>query len=579
MSSMRQLFPSLVALLVIALGGPLVRAQERAQAAAPVAFCFEIADRWTELTGLRRGLEAAGFEVRRLDLSAPPPEQGADLLAFGSFCSESAEWRAWTRAHAGALRAFCERGGTLLQFTQADQTEATPAFLPAGLDYGRTDADVGPLLVGPAAEEHPLVRALPLRELNSSRHFGRPPSWESAGPCEGFQVLLGCEPVTRNPALLEAAVGKGRLLLTSLFLDKTHDADGKLRAPQAYAKAQKAFFAALRRHVVSVRAGQAPEVVVTPTYKKPEPLPFVEGSWTLAVLPDTQVYTMRYPKHFHAQTEWIARNAKARDIRYVLHLGDIVNNNNEPQWKVARAALEKLHGQVPYALAPGNHDYGPGGSAGNRDTLLNRYFPLAEQRRYHKGLGGVAEPGKLDSSYHTFEVRGRKWLILALEWGPRDGVVEWANRICAGHPDYRIILITHAYLYFDGTRYDWSKKGRKQSWNPHAYGTAKLPGGTNDGEQLWRKLVSRHPGFTMTLNGHVLGDGLGRLSSPGRKGNVVHQMLVNFQMKREGGEGYLRLLEFLPDGETVQVKTYSPSLDRHRTDPANQFVLELSRAP
>jgi hypothetical protein len=40
--------------------------------------------------------------------------------------------------------------------------------------------------------------------------------------------------------------------------------------------------------------------------------------------------------------------------------------------------------------------------------------------------------------------------------------------------------------------------------------------------------------------------------------------------------GYLRLLEFLPDGETVQVKTYSPFLNKYMTDPEQQFVLKLN---
>jgi hypothetical protein len=47
-------------------------------------------------------------------------------------------------------------------------------------------------------------------------------------------------------------------------------------------------------------------------------------------------------------------------------------------------------------------------------------------------------------------------------------------------------------------------------------------------------------------------------------------------MKKEGGEGFLRLVEFLPDGETVQIRAYSPSLDAFKTDPQNQFTLKLS---
>ena len=34
-------------------------------------------------------------------------------------------------------------------------------------------------------------------------------------------------------------------------------------------------------------------------------------------------------------------------------------------------------------------------------------------------------------------------------------------------------------------------------------------------------------------------------------------MLVDYE-KLKGGGGFLRLLEFLPDGKTIQVRTYSP---------------------
>ena len=68
---------------------------------------------------------------------------------------------------------------------------------------------------------------------------------------------------------------------------------------------------------------------------------------------------------------------------------------------------------------------------------------------------------------------------------------------------------------------------------------------------------------------------MGFLTSKGEHGNLVHQMLVNYQMQPLGGEGYLRLLEFLPDGQTVQVKSYSPFYEQYKTDEQNQFIFKL----
>lgn len=308
-----------------------------------------------------------------------------------------------------------------------------------------------------------------------------------------------------------------------------------------------------------------------------EPLPFVEGSFTIVALPDTQIYCESFPQHFYHQTQWIVDNRQKQNIQFVVHLGDITNRNVANQWEVARTAIQTLDGKVPYSLVPGNHDYGPGGSAVNRETALNEYFPISVVGK-QPTFGGAMTEGQLENSYHVFSTRGQKFLVLALEWGPRDKVVEWANDIVSRHTDHHALLTTHAYMYFDETRYDWSKFENKQAWNPHSYGTAQLPGGTNDGQQLWDKLVSKHKNFLMTLNGHVLNDGLARLTSSLDSGGDVHQMLVNYQMQEEGGEGYLRLIEFLPDGKTVHVKCFSPSTGMYKTDPQNQFTLALNPA-
>ncbi len=307
------------------------------------------------------------------------------------------------------------------------------------------------------------------------------------------------------------------------------------------------------------------------------PLEFVPGSFTVVALPDTQIYCEKYPQHFFNQAEWIVANREKHNIQFVVHLGDITNRNTPPQWEVAQQALRKLDGAVPYSLVLGNHDCGPGGNCTTRETSLNKYFPLERASR-QATFGGVKEDGRLDNSYHTFAVGGQKFLVLALEWGPRDETVAWADAIVGKHADHLVLLTTHAYMYYDETRYDWAKLGASQKWNPHSYGTSKLDGGTNDGQQLWDKLVARHPNFLLTLNGHVLDDGLARLTSPAPAGNDVHQMLVNYQMKTEGGEGFLRLVEFLPDRQTVQVRAFSPSTGTYKTDPQNQFTLKLNPA-
>ena len=306
----------------------------------------------------------------------------------------------------------------------------------------------------------------------------------------------------------------------------------------------------------------------------PQPEP---GSFTIAVLPDTQHYSEEFPSTFLAQTNWIAENQQARNIASVIHLGDITNHSTPYEWKNAVKALSVLDGKVPYFLTTGNHDYSEGGQCKDRKTLLHRYFPVSRYRDLPT-FGGVydREPGHLENSFHLFDAGHRSFLVLALEFGPRRDVIRWANEVVARHQERSVIMVTHAYAYYDNSRYDWKRRGIKQSWNPHSYGLAES---TNDdvadGEELWTQLVSKHENFVLTLNGHVLGDGLGRLATPTSGGRNVHQMLANFQMKPRGGDGWLRLLEFRPDGKTVQVYDYSPTRKQRNESPQNQFAFQL----
>ena len=305
----------------------------------------------------------------------------------------------------------------------------------------------------------------------------------------------------------------------------------------------------------------------------PAPLPFVDGSHTIVVLPDTQVYSDKYPEVFEHQTRWIAEQRDSLGIRFVLHVGDITERSSDREWRVAKGAMGLLDGVVPYAMAVGNHDCGANGWSDSRDSMFSTLFPVRQFKR-NGSLGGTFELGVSDNSYHLFTAGGRDWIAVMLEWGPRQQVVKWADGVLRAYADRTAIIVTHAYMYYDNTRYDRILRS-DQVWNPYDYPTADLPGGVSDGEDLWRDLVSMHGNVAMVLSGHVLGDGVGYLASTGKVGNTVHQMLSNYQMLPDGGRGYLRLLEIMPDGETIQVKTYSPVYDDYMTSDRQQFVIKL----
>jgi len=295
--------------------------------------------------------------------------------------------------------------------------------------------------------------------------------------------------------------------------------------------------------------------------------------YTVVVLPDTQFYASSYPAIFEAQIGWIADQRLQENIAFVLHEGDLVDSDDDAQWTVAAQSMSQLDGVVPYVVSMGNHDYGPAGDGWtmNRSTTIDTYFPVSKFSGW-SWFQGTLDPQHIENNYALIDSPDGPWLVLSLEFGPRDVVLDWAADVLRAYPTTQAMLVTHAYLYEDSTRYD--HVGRPdQRWNPHSYPIAAVAGAVNDGEEIWQKLILSHSNIQFVFCGHVIDHGTGRLTSPRPDGTSVNQVLANYQMLSLGGSGYLRLLRFSPVARTVHVQTYSPYLDAYLTDDANDFTL------
>lgn len=305
---------------------------------------------------------------------------------------------------------------------------------------------------------------------------------------------------------------------------------------------------------------------------RPEP-----GTWRVVLLPDTQCYSLRYPEIFEAQGEFVAREAERLDIRAVVHLGDITENNVPEQWEVAARALAPLRGRVPLLLAPGNHDLGEGGSARERTSMMAAHFPLADQ---------MATPTFVeafdDSPWnvaHRVEGDRVSFVIVDLEFGPRGAVLDWAADVLSRHDDALAIVATHAFLDGDGQRYD-HRSGAEQPFCPHDYGVAADE--VNDGEEIWQRLVSPAASARLVVSGHVP-NGFASRSDVGAAGQRVHQLMADWQTgtrcPEEGGDGrgYLVVLEVTErdDRVDVDVLAYSPWEDRFETEREQRLELAL----
>ena len=274
------------------------------------------------------------------------------------------------------------------------------------------------------------------------------------------------------------------------------------------------------------------------------------NAFSIVVLPDTQVYSELHPETYLAQTTWIRSNLAVRNIKCVLHVGDMVNNDVAAEWDNALAAHKTLDGVVPWIVGLGNHDYKEGrydlGSMFNDPAYFGPGSPYASQPNivFH-------QTNRTDAAYLTFSAGSTRWLALGLPWTPPVSVRTWADRVIGNHSNHSVLVVFHDYL--------------------DAGGQAR----TSNGQQIWETVLKKHSNVAMVFCGHAENESHSHLASRGDTSNTVHQLLSNYQHLRNGGEGWLRILDFSADGY-VDVTTYSPLLNASRSEEHHQFSFALT---
>ncbi len=297
--------------------------------------------------------------------------------------------------------------------------------------------------------------------------------------------------------------------------------------------------------------------------------------FVLVVLPDTQGETAQSPpSHYTSQMNWIVNNKTALNIKYVLHVGDVVNwdtpFSNPPHYMYVNGSNgvnQLFTAGIPYAIAVGNHDTQAvggknpdgtccycGGSAGCgdvhanvRDTsVMNAFFPVSR----FTGMRDGYELGKMDNAYHTFSAGGLNFLIINAELDPRQGALDWMKSVAATHPQHNVIYLTHNYMADPGVR-------------AGAVGYADL-----SPQVIWDQLLKVYGNMRFVFCGHLCT--AGNLVETGVNGNTVYQMLSDYQCEGTGN-GWLRIVEIDTVAATMSVKTYSPVLNSYKTDAKNQF--------
>ena len=306
-----------------------------------------------------------------------------------------------------------------------------------------------------------------------------------------------------------------------------------------------------------------------------------DNAYMIAALPDTQDYSGG-SEIIGKMTAFLAANKDSLNLQHVLHVGDVTGSNTIGQWRHISDAYEALDAVgLQYSLLPGNHDQASGGSAANHSSNIGAFFG---PDRYFAGATGPhgvydGEPGQTMNNFKTFTAPdGTKWIVLSLEFGPRDDVLRWADEVLGEYADHRAILATHHYT-------NMADIAGPNSGPLYAEGTGKnytmrfQPDGVNDGRDMWDTLLSKHGNVSMMFSGHVFGDGAETQVRYGEQGNPVFQIFVNYQngvarvaqtagdpnLPGNGGNGAMRLIVVDPDNKTMSTETYYANLDRFMT--------------
>ena len=337
--------------------------------------------------------------------------------------------------------------------------------------------------------------------------------------------------------------------------------------------------------IASATSAQAqkgePQIPVYPTLQD-------EGSFSMIMVPDPQSYTKFAANQplFDLQTAWIAQNINRLNIKAALFTGDMVEQSGKQisgalpnpyngdqtgrqQWEAVSRALSRLDNRLPYVVAQGNHDIGHI-TATDRHTIMPEIIHPERNILFEKHLVATCENWQgvhtMENSAYEFEDKAwGKMLVITFEFAPRDEAIEWAKKLTTSeqYKNHKVIILVHSWLDTDGTRR--AKEGytlRPCNWP----------------EAVWQKLVYPSKNICMVLCGHTgddpdikVGDVKGTNYQPttsyrvdkAADGRDIPQMMFNSQQgdgdwNGNGGDCWLRILEFKPDGKTIGVRTFSP---------------------
>lgn len=255
-----------------------------------------------------------------------------------------------------------------------------------------------------------------------------------------------------------------------------------------------------------------------------------------------------------ALATWVVNRMTARAISLFLCGGDCGEAGVEGGTGYTNCdtmVTNLVAGSLPFNFATGNHD---------DDIGSNHLFTEWETHCGSSVVTGSTyyEAGIAANAYRTFTVDGQAFIVLLLEVAPRQGPIDWANTVLANNSDKLAIIVTHSYLYVDGTH---ASLGDEDVGSNHP--------DYHDGEMIWQELVKLHANVILVCNGHhITGDARARALTIGDNANRVNEMLWS---THSVDTGTLRIFSFRLARREIAVETVNHEGTIYAIDAASEF--------
>ncbi|MBR3935212.1 MAG: metallophosphoesterase, partial [Oscillospiraceae bacterium] len=270
---------------------------------------------------------------------------------------------------------------------------------------------------------------------------------------------------------------------------------------------------------------------------------FAEGDYTMVVLPDTQNMITYHAEHYYNMMRWIADNAEEMNIRGVMHMGDMVNNNNDTEWTICKNGIDIIEAAgIPWMPMMGNHD---------NSAWFNKYYDYKTFGTEQSWFGGAYYADKLDHTYWFITAGEREYLILSLGWAPSWDVFNWAKGVVEENSDKNVIINCHAYMDKDGT---FLSEG-----DAHCVSAYK-PGYPN-GDDVWNAFAD-YENVVLAMGGHISTPDVIKRTDKNGINRDVYSMLIDAQNEDVQNKlGMIAVLTFHEDSDKVDVNWYGTRYD------------------